>query len=79
MGSEVFYRQCVLVKVMAETTSWIPEKFAQVGRPVRLRLKTGKDKWDDGWMVKSVGARASDEQVSMMERDHTRTRKASDI
>jgi hypothetical protein len=77
--TETFYRQCVLVKGTSETTSWIPEKFAQKGRPVRLRLKTGKDEWDDGWMVSSVGARASGEQVSMMERDHTRTRKASDI
>jgi hypothetical protein len=75
----MFYRQCVLRKVTTITTTWIPEKFAQKGRPVKLRLETGKDEWDDGWVVESVGARASEEQVRMMERDHARTRKASDI
>jgi hypothetical protein len=75
--SDEFYRQCVLKRGTAQTTSWIPEKFAQKRRPVKLRQDDGS--WEDGWVVASVGSRASAEQVQMYERSHTRTRKASDI
>ena len=73
-----FYKQCVLYRELTKTytTTWILEKFSQVGRPVRLKQDT---EWEDGWVVSSVGARATEEQVAMMERDHTRTRKHSDI
>lgn len=60
MGTEIFYRQCVLVRGKTQTTSWIPEKFAQKGRPVALR-RDGK--WDDGWVVESAGARTSSEEM----------------
>ena len=43
-----------------------------------MALKKGQG-WDDGWVVEKVGSRASEEQVRLMERDHTRTRKHSDI
>jgi len=70
------YRQCELRKGKMRQVSWIPEKFAQEGRPVALKKGQG---WDDGWVVEKVGSRASEEQVRLMERDHTRTRKHSDI
>lgn len=73
----MFYRQCTLKRGTTETVSWIPEKFAQKTRPVKLKQRDGS--WSDGWVVVEVGARASEEQVRLMERDHTRTRKASDI
>lgn len=73
----MFYRQCTLKRGTTETVSWIPEKFAQKTRPVKLKQHDGS--WSDGWVVVEVGARASEEQVRLMERDHTRTRKASDI
>lgn len=75
--AEKFYRQCVLRRGKTEQVSWIPEKFAQKTRPVKLKKDDGS--WDDGWVVESVGSRASEDEVSLMERDHLRTRKHSDI
>ena len=49
------YQQCKLVKYLADseihTVSYIPEKFAVVGRTVKLR-RNGK--WTDGWIVESA-------------------------
>lgn len=79
------YRQCELRKGKTHTVSWIPEKYAQKGRVVKLRKRVGggcvrsHTDWDDGWEVESVGARASEAQVRLMERNHTRTRPYSDI
>jgi len=48
------YKQCVLRRGSVEQTSWIPEKFAVIGKT--LKLKIG-DEWDDGWVVKFVSER----------------------
>jgi hypothetical protein len=57
MSCETFFRQCELEKsTSAERLSqvcWIPEKYAAVGRI--LKLRDGAD-WSDGWKVLSVGA-----------------------
>jgi len=37
------------------TTSWIPEKFAKMGKYLELRNSNGE--WVNGWKVVSVGAR----------------------
>lgn len=56
------YVQCVLRKCVAstgvghgytQTTTYIPTKFAKVGK--HLRLKNEHDVWTDGWVVLSVG------------------------
>lgn len=57
MSKKTFYRQCHLVKKTASgsdshQTSWIPEKFAILGKVVKLRGPD--DQWDDGWVVKTV-------------------------
>ena len=72
----MFYRQCKLQHADKEQTTWIPEKYAKKGKVVRLREK---GVWIDGWVVMSVGARASKEQQEMLERSHATTRKVSDI
>lgn len=52
----IYYRQCQLVKKEGVSTlnqvSWIPEKFAIMGKV--LKLKEGET-WDDHWIVSSVG------------------------
>jgi hypothetical protein len=57
MASEVFFRQCRLVKRTATgelcQVSWIPEPYASAGRVVKLRDSDGH--WDDGWVVRSAG------------------------
>lgn len=53
------YCQCHFVKtvgverIMLSSTAYIPEKFAQLGQ--KLKLKTDKGEWDDGWTVTIVG------------------------
>lgn len=54
-------------------TSWIPEKFAIVGKFLKL-------KEDNGWQVKIASSIALEEQiVNERSRDYTKTREASDI
>lgn len=77
MAGEVFYRQCVLKRGSTQTTSWIPEKYAQVTRAVALKGDDGS--WVDGWVVDSVGVRASGPQVRLYEDQHRRQRGVSDI
>lgn len=46
------FLQCKLVKGNLETTSWIPAKFAVVGKG--LKLKDDYDNWSYGWVVKET-------------------------
>lgn len=47
------YRQCELHRADDErTTSWLPEKFAVMGKILRLRIV---GEWSDGWRVVKVG------------------------
>jgi hypothetical protein len=58
MAKPVFYRQCRLAKPHAGgefvQIGWIPEKFAVVGKTIRLRADAA---WDDGWVVTTAGGR----------------------
>jgi hypothetical protein len=57
MSRNTAYVQCTLVHVAAESTfritSWIPKRFAHVGKCLRLRQDDRQ--WQDGWLVQSVG------------------------
>lgn len=57
MARVVQYRHCRLVKPLPAgekvLVSWLPEQFAEVNRV--LKLKHG-DGWEDGWVVRNVGA-----------------------
>lgn len=52
--------------------SWIPEKFAKVGKFLKL-------KGEDGWEVVDVFTRKCAKEVNERGQDYKRTRLASDI
>jgi hypothetical protein len=60
--SKTSYRQCTLRRVIptghVTQVSYIPEKFAVVGRI--LKLKNDDDTWTDGWKVIAAGALNAD-------------------
>ena len=79
MSKETFYRQCVLNRKGTGTVSWIPERFAEVGKVIKLKRKRD-NKWEDGWNVKVVGkTRMSEEKMEGLSRQHLWTREVSDI
>jgi hypothetical protein len=55
MAKPVFYRQCLLERrngrgKLTQLVSWIPTRFAVVGKTLKLKDKlTGE--WVDGWEV----------------------------
>lgn len=59
--------------------AWIPEKFANVGKYIKIKNDDGS--WDDGWLVTGDGggrtltAKDADQQSQL----YKKTRKASDI
>jgi hypothetical protein len=58
MPKIVFYRQCRLAKPTdageLRQMSWIPDRFAVLDKVLQLREPDGK--WDNGWVVTSVGS-----------------------
>ncbi len=60
----------------ARQMAWIPEKFAIVGRFVRL-IEAGVS--EDGWLVVGVGTRLLESYVRERSQDYKQTRRASDI
>lgn len=59
------YRQCLLQKGTKGKITWIPEKFAKKGKVIKL-----KD--ENGWIVKEVWGRDTEENVKARERVHLR-------
>jgi len=80
MSKEVMYRQCRLEKKtqtgVSEQVSWIPSRYAVVGRI--LELKEGES-WDNGWQVISAGAEQDGAYLIDRSQDYKRTRSASDV
>ena len=66
------YRQCVLQRGGMWQTAWIPARFAQLDKYLKIRGV-------NGWQVKNVGAAEKYSEVNMRSRDYLRTREASDI
>ena len=66
------YTQCLLKRGKSTQTSWIPGKFAHIGKFVKL-----KD--EDGWKVCEVFSTESEEYLLKHERDYKTQRLASDI
>lgn len=60
MAKEEFYKQCVLRQEtkdgsISQTTSWIPEEGAEIGKTMKLKNPMTKV-WKEGrWEVVSVG------------------------
>jgi hypothetical protein len=61
MARTIYYRQCILRKGNATTTSWLPEPFAVLGKVLRLRDDAGT--WDNGWVVAAVHERREESQL----------------
>ena len=74
-GHAQYYVQCRLARGSARQTAWIPEKFARVGRLVRL---TEAGVSENGWQVAGIGTRLAEDDVRERSRDYLQTRKASD-
>ena len=67
-----YHCQCKLKKGDTYQVSWIPEKYAKVGKYLKL-----KD--DDGWEVIEVGTKKNSKEVQKRSVDYRHQRKASDI
>lgn len=66
------YRQCVLKNGSLTQTSWIPERFAVVGKQLRLR---GEDNvWTGMWTVVSTHGYLSEKQLKRLDRFNKRLR-----
>lgn len=82
MNKEIFYKQCILKKLVKKDTyriltSWIPEKYAV--KDAYLRLKND-DEWEDGWKVISVSdIKKPEKYLVEKERDYKTHRKITDI
>jgi hypothetical protein len=60
MSKKTFYRQCRLTKKDSWQVSWLPEKFAVVGKVLKLRNDKDEE-WDNGWVVTGAGENLIDE------------------
>jgi len=58
MGKSDQHKQCRLKRGSSFTNSWLPAKFAKVGKVLGLKDEQGN--WEEGWVVDSVwGSRPS--------------------
>lgn len=76
------YTQCIMEKkingVMSKKTAFIPDKFAKVGKYVKLQDEKGN--WTDSWKVSVATTISMDkEHVLVVESQHKNTRKVSDV
>jgi len=83
MSKATHYVQCVLFRKRDGTsgtalTSWIPEKYAVKGKPLKLKnRKTGE--WTDGWVVQQCWKKETAALVESRERSYLHQREMSDI
>ena len=78
MKKDINYIQCALTRKNYNHMAWIPERFAKVGK--FIKIKKQDDTWEDGWEVMSC----SDTKRTAKEADdasqlYKKTRIASDI
>jgi hypothetical protein len=61
------YKQCGLQKTTSaghiSQVSWIPTKYAILNQV--LKLKDENDKWEDGWLVTTVGTEVIEEAIDL--------------
>lgn len=56
----MIYTQCILQKGSVQQTSFIPSKFARIGKCIKLKNEDG---WDNGWIVAEIGQTISEKDV----------------
>lgn len=83
---EEMHTQCRLVRELGHnermiTVSWIPTKYAVVGRRVELAQgdRRSDQTWSPEWVVDSVGNTYPSKIMLARERDYLKHRKATDI
>jgi|SoiMetStandDraft_5_1073268.scaffolds.fasta_scaffold387745_2 hypothetical protein len=69
--------QCHLRRGKERMTSWIPKRYAIVGRYIKLKSEDGS--WEDGWKVHQTYAELPTKIVLERGQDYRNTRKASDV
>ena len=83
MTKKVYYHQCKMRKSTGTNSSiwdvaWIPEKFAKIGKHIRIKQENGT--WDYDWEVMKVGDTKKEEsRLIAGERDYKNQRKMSDV
>ena len=71
MSIKIHYIQCILKKEKNLQTSWLPEKYAHIGKNLKL---LENDEWQDGWQVISRGVRISKDSLEILAQSYKRTR-----
>ena len=72
------YRQCTLANGRYRfKTAWIPVKFAKEGKLIKLRMDDGS--WEDGWKVINAHTMLHANVVEVLEDQHRRSRKTTDV
>jgi hypothetical protein len=61
-----YFKQCKLKKDKTTTTSWIPEKYAKVGKSLELK---NDDIWENGWVVAEVFTKRKSEEAVIRDAD----------
>jgi hypothetical protein len=76
-----YYIQCDLRKQIESgfvlcDVAWIPEKFAVIGKCVKIKKDDG---WDVGWVVDKIHSAFKKKESEIFDRDYLHQRKASDV
>lgn len=79
MKKETNYIQCALERNEWHHMAWIPEKFAIIGKFVKI--KNEDETWQDGWKVVGVSDKIvkTAAEANAQSQLYKKTRKASDI
>lgn len=70
MAKQTQYVQCILKKNTKLQTSWIPERYAIVGKYLKL---LENDAWENGWQVISRGVKVSKNSLELLSQSNKRT------
>ena len=81
--NSIKYVQCKMTKHVKDRlkyldTSWIPKKFAQKDRSLKLKID---GEWDDGWIVEEVysSTELTHDEVTAISNHHKKFREVTDI
>lgn len=70
------YTQCKINKKDKFDIAWIPSKFANIGRIIKIKID---GIWNNGWSVIDVYSSNSEDHILEHEMDYRKQRRASDI
>lgn len=76
MAKQTQYVQCILKKDTKLQTRWIPERYAVMGKYLKLQ-ENGI--WENAWQVISIGVKVSKNSLDILSQEYKKTRTASNI